>query len=156
MKRLLQRQTTLTNKDNVVRKWHLVDVNNISFGRAGVVIAKLLMGKNKVDYTPNVDCGDYVVVINAKKVSLSNKKKKDKKYYDASGFPSGLRTRSAEVMIEKYPEELFKRLAHKMMRKNKLSRIMLKRLYIFSGEEHDKQKFNPIKYVFSEKDGIEE
>ena len=70
MKRLLQRQTTLTNKDNVVRKWHLVDVNNISFGRAGVVIAKLLMGKNKVDYTPNVDCGHQVFLADCVLVAL--------------------------------------------------------------------------------------
>ncbi|MBP5301335.1 MAG: 50S ribosomal protein L13 [Bacilli bacterium] len=145
---LFQRQTTLTNIKKVKRNWHLVDVEDAPLGRIAVRVSKLLMGKNKICYTPNVDCGDYVVLVNAKKVFLSGNKEKDKKYYNASGFPSGLRVRNVKVMRAAYVEEWFKRVIRKMMRKNRLSRKMLRRLFIFPDEKHNKAAQNPIKYVF--------
>ncbi len=139
----MQRQTTMTKKDEVTRKWYLVDATALPLGRMCSQIAMILTGRNKPTYTPNVDCGDYVIVINAEKVSLSGEKLDQKKYYNVSGYAGGLRTRTTKEMIEKYPVELIERCVHGMVPKTKLGRAMEKKLFVYAGSEHKQQAQQP-------------
>lgn len=137
------RQTTQITKEQALKsgkKWYLVDATNIPLGRLASEVAVILMGKNKVDYTPSVDCGDYVVIINASKVKLTGNKLLTKNYYDnKSGNYGGLRTRSTKVMIEDYPVELVRRAVWGMIPHNSLGRKELLKLFVFEDENHDKQ-----------------
>ena len=92
----MQRQTTLAKKETVKRDWYIVDAKDVTLGRLASEVAMILMGKNKPTYTPNVDCGDYVIIINAKDVKLTGDKLNNKKYYNVSGYAGGLRTRTAK------------------------------------------------------------
>lgn len=133
----MQRQTTIAKSSEIVRKWYVVDATDKPLGRLASEIAKILMGKNKPIYTPNVDCGDYVIVINCEKVALNgNNKLTNKKYYNVSLFPGGLRTRTAEEMIAKYPEEMMERSVWGMLPKGKLGRQIAKKLFAVKGSEH--------------------
>ena len=106
----MQRQTTMAKPAEVKRNWYLVDATDIPLGRLASKIAIILMGKNKPTYTPNVDCGDYIIVINASKVKLTGNDPEHKKnYYNVSGYNGGLRTRSAGVMKKEFPVELIER-----------------------------------------------
>lgn len=139
------RQTTNLKKEEVTRKWYVVDVANKSLGRVCSDIATYLMGKEKPTYTPNVDCGDYIIVINASKVSCKGTvhKATDKKYYNVSGYNGGLRSRSLEVMQNEYPEELIKRVVWGMLPKGRLGRQMIKKLFIYEGSEHENAAQKP-------------
>lgn len=141
----MQRQTTLLKKEeNKNSKWYLVDATEKPLGRLASEIAKILMGKNKPTYTPNVDCGDHVVVVNCEKVHLSgNRKLIEKNYYNVSGYTAGIRKRSAKVMLEQYPEEMFTRVVKGMLPKGTLGRKMLKKLVVYKGSEHKNQGQNP-------------
>ena len=94
----------LQTKENIERKWYVIDAEGKNLGRVATKAAHILRGKHKVTYTPYVDCGDYVIIVNASKVNLTGNKLTDKKYYNHSGYPGGLRERTAKVMIENYPE----------------------------------------------------
>ena len=107
----MQRQTTLAKKETVKRDWYIVDAKDVTLGRLASEVAMILMGKNKPTYTPNVDCGDYVIIINAKDVKLTGDKLNNKKYYNVSGYAGGLRTRTAKEMIDKYPTEMHQKMA---------------------------------------------
>ena len=100
------KSTFMEKKETVKRNWYVIDATDVTLGRLCTKVANLLTGKGKVTYTPHIDCGDYVIVVNANKVNLTGKKLTDKKYYNHSDFPGGLRTRTAGEMIEKYSEEL--------------------------------------------------
>lgn len=144
----MQRQTTQLTKEQVYngsKKWYLVDATGKPLGRLASEIAVVLMGKEKVDYTPSVDCGDYVIVVNAAKVYLSGKKATDKKYYDnkRSSY-GGLRTRSAKVMIEKFPEEVILRAVRGMIPHTSLGNAQFKKLFVYKGEEHPHEAQRPI------------
>ena len=102
----MQRQTTIAKPLEVKRAWYVIDATDKPLGRLASEVAVILMGKNKPTYTPNVDCGDYVIIVNAAKVGLSGDKIHNKKYYNVSGYNGGLRTRTAGEMLEKYPEEM--------------------------------------------------
>lgn len=130
------KMTLPTKINDIKREWHLVDVNGKILGRTATEIAKLLMGKGKPYFAKNLDCGDYVVVINAKDVAVSGKKETDKVYTRYSGYPSGLKRIRLEEMREKKPEEIVHHAVSGMLPKNKLRASMLKRLYIFSSSEH--------------------
>ena len=132
----MQRQTTIAKNSEIQRKWYVVDATNLPVGRLATQVAQVLTGKVKPIYTPNVDCGDYVIIINAEKVSLSGDKIHNKKYYNASGFPGGLRTRTAGEMIEKYPVEMLERVIHGMLPKGRLGRQIEKKLFVYAGPEH--------------------
>ncbi|MCD8204954.1 MAG: 50S ribosomal protein L13 [Coprobacillus sp.] len=132
----MQRQTTMTKPAEVERKWYVVDATGLPLGRLCSFVAQVLTGRNKPTYTPNVDCGDYVIIINAEKVSFSGKKLDQKKYYNVSGYAGGLRTRTTKEMVEKYPEELIERCVHGMVPKTKLGRAMEKKLFVYKGSEH--------------------
>jgi large subunit ribosomal protein L13 len=132
-----QAQITKTTKgEDIKRGWHLIDVKEQPLGRASTQIAKLLMGKAKPAFVRNLDCGDYVVVINAKTVKATGKKEEQKKYYNYSGYPGGLRIRSLAELRNEKPTEIITHAVKGMLPQNKLRASMLKRLFVFEGAEH--------------------
>ena len=139
-------KTTLIKPKDVVRSWWLIDAKDKTLGRIAVVIAKLLMGKHKPDYTPYADSGDYVVVINADKIRVSGEKEIEKIYYHASGYPGGLKETRFRDMIKKHPDFPIRSAVKGMLPKNKLRYRMLKRLKVYAGGEHPHNSQNPIPY----------
>ena len=139
-------KTTLIKPKEVVRTWWLIDAKDKTLGRIAVVIAKLLMGKHKPDYTPYADSGDYVVVINADKIKVSGEKEIEKIYYHASGYPGGLKETRFRDMIKKHPDFPIRSAVKGMLPKNKLRYRMLKRLKVYAGNEHPHNAQNPIPY----------
>ena len=129
-------KTFMQKKETVERKWYVVDAEGKTLGRLATQVATVLRGKNKPTYSPHIDCGDYVIVINAEKVVLTGNKLEDKMYYNHSGFPGGLRERNAKTMIEKYPEEMVERAVKGMLPKNTLGREMFRHLFVYKGSEH--------------------
>ena len=133
----MNRQTTSLKKEEIVRKWYVVDATDKPLGRLASEIAVHLMGKEKPSWTPNQDCGDYIIVINCEKVSVSGTHKPlNKKYYNASGYNGGLRVRTLKEMLERYPVELFERVVWGMLPKGRLGRQMYKKLFVYKGPEH--------------------
>ena len=130
MKSFIQR------KEDVVRSWYVIDAKDEPLGRVATRAAHILRGKHKVTYTPNVDCGDYVIIINAKKVNLTGNKLNDKMYYNHSMYPGGLRERNAKEMRENYPIEMIERAVKGMLPHNRLGRAMGKKLFVYEGENH--------------------
>jgi large subunit ribosomal protein L13 len=128
--------TQVAKQSEVNRSWFVVDMDDQVLGRAATEIARILRGKHKPIYTPSVDTGDFVVVVNAEKLKLTGNKMADKKYYHHTGFPGGIRSITAEKLIEKKPEELIKKAVKGMLPKNKLGRQMFKKLKVYSGGEH--------------------
>lgn len=140
----MQRQTTMAKPAEVKRNWYLVDATDIPLGRLASKIAIILMGKNKPTYTPNVDCGDYIVVVNASKVKLTGNDPEHKKnYYNVSGYNGGLRTRSAGVMKEEFPVELIERSVWGMVPKGPLGRQIVKKLFVYADDKHEQVAQNP-------------
>ena len=132
-----QAQVTNTTKaSDVKRVWHLIDVKGETLGRVGSKIAQLLMGKAKPYFVRNLDCGDYVVVINAKDVNVTGKKEEQKKYYRHSGYPGGFRVKTLKEARAEKPEMVVTHAVKGMLPQNKLRDSMLKRLFVFAGEEH--------------------
>lgn len=120
----------------ISRDWWLIDASTMPLGKLSVIIADKLMGKSKVNYTPHIDDGDYVVVINAKDLVVTGEKMTQKKYYHHSGYPGGLRELRLEEVVEKHPEEAIVHAVKGMLPKNKLAAERLKRLKVYSGAEH--------------------
>ena len=139
----MQRQTTIAHANEIQRKWYVIDAEGKPLGRLATQVALVLTGKNKTIWTPNVDCGDYVIIINAEKVALSGDKLLGKKYYNASGFPGGLRVRTAKEMIENYPVEMMERSIHGMLPKGRLGRQIEKKLFVYAGAEHKHEAQKP-------------
>ncbi len=127
----------------IKREWYLIDASTLPLGKLAVVVADKLMGKSKVTYTPHIDNGDYVVVINAKNLQVTGNKLVDKKYHHHSGFPGGLKTLKLEEIIEKKPEYAIKQAVKGMIPKNKLAADRLARLRVFDGAEHTHSAQNP-------------
>ncbi len=125
------------------REWWVIDASSMPLGKLAVVIADKLMGKSKVTYTPHIDNGDYVVVINAKQITVTGDKMVQKKYYRHSGFPGGLKELKLEEMIEKCPERAIEAAVKGMLPKNKLAAERLKRLRVFDGAEHTHMAQSP-------------
>ena len=128
---------------DVEKKWYVVDASGKVLGRLANRIAVVLMGKHKPIYTPHVDTGDYVIVVNADKVVLTGKKLDQKKYYRHSGYPGGLKEITARQMFEKHPEKVVYLAVKRMLPKNKLGRKMLKKLKVYAGPEHPHQAQKP-------------
>ena len=139
----MQRQTTIAKANEIQRKWYVIDAAGKPLGRLVSQVAQVLMGKNKPIWTPNVDCGDYVIIVNAEKVSLSGDKLHNKKYYNVSGYDGGLRTRTAEVMINEFPCEMIERSVHGMLPKGRLGRQIIKKLFVYAGPEHKNEAQKP-------------
>lgn len=127
----------------VKREWWVIDASTMPLGKLAVVIADKLMGKSKVTYTPHIDNGDYVVVVNAKDIVVTGNKMVDKKYYRHSGYPGGLKELKLEEVLEKDPTRVVKEAVKGMLPKNKLSAERLKRLRVFAGAEHAHTAQNP-------------
>ncbi len=142
MARLLPQQKSYMAKD-VDKKWYVVDASGKVLGRLASKIAVVLMGKHKPTYTPHVDTGDYVIVVNADKVVLTGKKLDQKKYYRHSGYPGGLKELTARQMFEKHPEKVVYLAVKRMLPKNKLGRKMLKKLKVYTGPDHPHQAQKP-------------
>lgn len=128
--------TFMQKKEEVVRDWYVIDAKDIPLGRVASKAAFMLRGKHKATYTPHVDCGDNIIIINASKVLLTGNKLENKKYYNHSRYVGGLRERTAKEMREKYPEEMMKRAIKGMLPKGRLGRQMYKKLYVYAGDEH--------------------
>jgi large subunit ribosomal protein L13 len=138
-------KTTLLNKKDVKRKYYLVDAEGKILGRLAVQLAMLLSGKRKSDHTPNVDNGDFVVVVNAGKIAVTGKKLEDKVYTYYSGYPSGLTIKNLETLMRTKPTEAVHHAVKGMLPKNKLGSRMITRLKIYAGSEHSHQAQNPEK-----------
>ncbi len=121
---------------DIIRRWHLIDAQDKILGRISSEIATHLIGKKKSYYTPYLDTGDYVVVINTEKVKLTGKKENQKKYYRHSGFPGGLYQKTTSQIREKKPEMLIRHSVKGMLPKTTLGKQMLKKLYVYAGENH--------------------
>lgn len=132
----MKKETRLIKKDELNRVWYVVDATGLVVGRLASKIAMCLMGKNKPDYTPHMDTGDFVIVLNADKVKFTGKKLEDKMYYDHSGYPGGIKERTAKEVLERHPEEVITRAVKGMLPKNFIAAKMLKRLKVYKDGEH--------------------
>ena len=135
--------TFMQKKETVDRKWYVIDAEGQTLGRLATKVATVLKGKHKPTYTPHVDCGDYVIVINASKVVLTGNKLNDKMYYNHSRYAGGLRERTAKEMITKYPEEMVERAIKGMLPKGSLGRQMYRKLFVYAGSEYEQVAQKP-------------
>ena len=136
-------KTYSQKSSEIKRDWYLIDAKSLPLGKLAVVIADKLMGKSKVTYTPHIDNGDYVVVINAKELKVTGNKMTDKMYHRHSGFPGGLTSLKLEEVIEKDPSVAIKKAVQGMLPKNKLAADRMARLRVFDGAEHSHAAQNP-------------
>ncbi len=136
--------TFMQKKETVERNWYVIDAEGQSLGRVATKAATYLRGKHKPTFTPHVDCGDYVIIVNASKVNLTGNKLNDKMYYNHSGYPGGLRERNAKEMINNYPEEMVERAVKGMLPKTRLGRQMYGKLFVYANESHEQAAQKPI------------
>ena len=129
--------TFMANASNIERKWYVIDAKGKPLGRVASKAAVMLKGKHKATYTPHVDCGDYVIIINAEKVEVTGKKRKEKIYKRHTGYPGGLRELSFEKLQARKPEEIIKHAVKGMLPDGKLGRQMYKKLKVYAGPEHN-------------------
>jgi len=146
----LSYKTISANKETVNKEWLLVDAENETLGRLASKVAKLVRGKHKVNYTPHVDCGDNVVVINAEKIQFTGNKWKDKIYTRHTGYPGGQRYTTAEEMLAKKPEAIIEKAVRGMLPKNRLGRALFNNLYVYTGTEHDQVAQKPKEIKLNE------
>lgn len=137
------RTTPLTKTADVERKWYVVDATDIALGRVSAAVAAILRGKNKPTFTPNIDTGDNVIIINASKVKLTGKKATDKIYYHHSNHPGGLKSRTAGEMRENNPVRLLELSIKGMLPKNSLGHSQFMKLHVYAGAEHEQQAQKP-------------
>ncbi|WGS66064.1 50S ribosomal protein L13 [Marinitoga aeolica] len=141
----MTQKSYLAKNEEVERKWYVVDAAGMSLGRLAAQVAKVLQGKHKPTYTPHVDTGDYVIVINAEKIVLTGKKLTQKKYYRHTGYPGGIKEQTAKDILEKYPERLIEKAVKGMLPKTTLGRHMFKKLKVYSGSNHPHEAQKPEK-----------
>jgi len=140
-------KTFSAKPETVQRDWYVVDAGGKTLGRLAVEIARRLRGKHKVEYTPHVDTGDYIVVVNAEKITVSGNKAKDKMYHHHTGFPGGIKSISFDKLIDKAPQRVIETAVKGMLPKNSLGRAMFKKLKVFAGPEHTHQAQQPKELV---------
>ena len=133
----------MQKNETVERKWYVIDAEGKSLGRVASLAATYLRGKHKPTYTPHIDCGDNIIIINAEKVNLTGNKLENKVYYNHSMYQGGLRERTAKVMREEYPVEMMERAVKGMLPHNRLGRQMYKKLFVYAGNEHKQQAQKP-------------
>lgn len=136
-------KTFMLRKEDVEHKWYVIDAEGQVLGKVAALAASVLRGKNKPTFTPYVACGDNVIIINAEKVILTGNKLDKKMYYNHSGYPGGLRERTARTMKEKYPVEMVERAIKNMLPKNRLGRDMYRQLFVYAGNEHKHEAQKP-------------
>ena len=133
----------MQKKETVERKWYVIDAEGKSLGRVASLAATYLRGKHKPTYTPHIDCGDNIIIVNAQKVNLTGNKLENKMYYDHSMYQGGIRERTAKVMREEYPVEMMERAVKGMLPHNRLGRQMYKKLFVYAGNEHKHEAQKP-------------
>jgi len=138
-------KTYVAKNKSIERKWYLVDAEGQVLGRLSTQLADILRGKNKAEFTPHVDCGDYVVVVNTAKIKVTGNKMEDKAYYRHSGYPGGIKKETFSEKIAKNPNEIIAHSVKGMLPKNKLSEEIIKKLKLFPGESHDHEAQKPEK-----------
>ena len=138
-------KTFLAKKETVQPKWYLIDAEGLVLGRLAVKAANIIRGRNKASYTPSVDTGDFVVIINAEKVVLTGKKEEKNEYMFFSGFVGGESRRSLKLMRERHPEFIIKHAVKGMLPKNRIAAKMLTKLRVFKGPAHTHEAQNPVK-----------
>jgi large subunit ribosomal protein L13 len=140
----IKMSTTMANKDSVVRRWYMLNAAGKPLGKTAALAADLLRGKHKVDYTPHVDCGDFVIVINAESAVLTGKKLEQKFYRTHSGYPGGLHETRYKDLMAKKPEMAMMLAVRGMLQKNAMAKWQLRRLKVFRGAEHKHQAQKPV------------
>lgn len=138
----------IAKPETVERKWYVVDAEGQTLGRLASQVAAVLRGKNKPTYTPHVDCGDNVIVINAEKIAVTGKKLHDKIYVTYSGFPGGKKEATLQEMLDKKPEEVIKHAVKGMLPNGRLGRQMFKKLHVYAGPEHMHEAQKPEELKF--------
>ncbi|MBR5004302.1 MAG: 50S ribosomal protein L13 [Erysipelotrichaceae bacterium] len=138
------RQTTMAKPSTVTRQWYVVDGTGLTLGRLASEVASVLRGKNKPTFTPNVDCGDFVIVVNADKIVVTGDQTNKKNYYSHSMFPGGLRVRSTRTMREQYTVEWVEKAIHGMLPHTKLGDVQRKHLFVYKGAEHPHAAQKPV------------
>ena len=136
-------KTYMANENTIERKWFVVDANGAILGRLATEVASVLRGKHKPTFTPHVDCGDYVIVINADKIELTGNKWNDKIYYHHSRYPGGLKERTATVMMQEKPTKMVEIAIKGMLPKGKLGNQMYRKLFVYAGNEHKHEAQKP-------------
>ena len=139
----LSYKTVSANRDTVQKEWFLVDANDLILGRLSSVVAMILRGKHKASFTPHVDCGDNVVIINAEKVRLTGKKFTQKQYVRYTGYPGGLRKETPEDVMRKDPRRLIERAVRGMLPRNRLGRKLFHNMKVYVGTEHEHEAQKP-------------
>ena len=138
------KNTYMQKKETVKRDWYVIDAEGVNLGRLATRVADVLRGKHKPTFTPHIDCGDFVIVVNASKVNLTGNKLNDKIYYNHSGYTGGLRERTAKEMREKYPVEMIERAVKGMIPHTRLGRQVAKKLFVYEGAEHPHMAQKPV------------
>ena len=137
-------KTYVAKPSEIERKWWLIDAQDLVLGRVSTIIANILRGKHKATFTPNLDCGDHVVVINAEKVKLTGKKYAEKLYYWHTGHPGGIKDRTARQIMEgQFPERILQYAVERMISRGPLQRDIMVKLHLYKGPEHKHQAQNP-------------
>lgn len=138
-----QKITRSLRKEDVQHDWWIIDAEGQTVGRLATQVATLIRGKHKPSYTPHVDCGDFVVVINADKIQLQGKRIEQKEYFHNTGYPGGGRMRSFKKLVEEKPEEVIELAVHGMLPKNRLGRVLNRKLKVYRGAEHPHEAQQP-------------
>ena len=138
------KNTYMQKKETVERNWYVIDAEGVNLGRLATRVADVLRGKHKPTFTPHIDCGDFVIVVNASKVNLTGNKLNDKIYYNHSGYTGGLRERTAREMRENYPVEMIERAVKGMIPHTRLGRQVAKKLFVYEGAEHPHMAQKPV------------
>jgi len=141
----LSYKTVSANKATVQKEWLLIDAENEILGRLASNVAKLLRGKHKPSFTPHVDCGDNVVIINAEKIRLTGKKLTDRQHFSHSGYPGGQKIQTPEEIMQKYPIRLIEHAVKGMLPKNRLGSVLFRNMYVYEGGEHKQEAQSPKK-----------
>src|SRR6056297_1162586 len=139
----LSKQTASAKPAEVEKKWHIIDADGLVVGRLASIVAKILRGKHKPSFTPHVDCGDHVIVINVDKVKFTGRKTQDKRYYKHTGYPGGIKeTSPAKVLEGRFPERVLEKAVERMIPRGPLGRDQMRALHLYAGTEHphDSQK----------------
>ncbi|NRB61803.1 MAG: 50S ribosomal protein L13 [Saprospiraceae bacterium] len=144
----LSYKTVSQTKEGVVRKWYIVDADGEVVGRLCSRIARVLRGKHKPNFTPHIDTGDYIIVINADKARFTGQKMNQKEYIRHTGYPGGQRVRTAREQMEKHPERIIESAVRGMLPKNRLGRQMIKKMFVYAGNEHPHQAQKPEDFKF--------
>ena len=137
-------KTYMANPDKLEKKWYVIDAEGKNLGRLSSEVAKILRGKNKPEYTPNVDTGDYVIIVNAEKIKVTGKKLNQKIYYSHSDYVGGMKETTLKEMLAKKPEKVIELAVKGMLPKGPLGRAMIKKLFVYAGPEHKHQAQKPV------------